>query len=73
LANLAPAYIHNAEIDPTRDDAREYAARLILAGNDVWHREARGMLHGFLRARFTGAQARKEYEACIEFIRSRTR
>ncbi|MGE3861243.1 MAG: alpha/beta hydrolase [Burkholderiaceae bacterium] len=73
LSGVAPALIHNAEIDPTRDDARAYGAKLILTGVEVWHREAKGMLHGFLRARFDGPAVRKEYEYIIDFIRSRIR
>ena len=71
LSRLPPAFVHSAEIDPIRDDGRAYAARLLLAGNDVCYREAKGMLHGFLRARFTGAAAKREYDAVISFIRNR--
>ncbi|MGE3861239.1 MAG: alpha/beta hydrolase [Burkholderiaceae bacterium] len=71
LSGLPPGWVHCAQIDPTRDDGRAYAARLMLAGNDVVYREARGMLNGFLRARFTGAGARSEYEAICAFIRDR--
>jgi len=71
LRGLPPAWVHAAEIDPTRDDARAYAARLARVGNDVVYREARGMLNGFLRARFTGAAARREYEAVCGFLRAR--
>ncbi len=51
-----------------RDDGRVYAAQLALAGVDVTYREARGMLHGFMRARFTGAAARAEYDAICRFL-----
>lgn len=70
LTNLPPALIHSAELDPIRDDGRAYAARLTLAGNHVIYREARGMLHGFMRARFTGQTARAEFESICSFLRS---
>ncbi|PWS35928.1 hypothetical protein DFH01_20420 [Falsiroseomonas bella] len=71
FADLPPAFVHSAELDPVRDDGRFYAAKLALAGVDVTYREARGMLHGFMRARFTGSAARAEYDAICEFLRQR--
>ena len=68
-AGLPPALVHSAEMDPIRDDGRAYAAKLALAGNWVTYREARGMVHGFLRARFTGATARAEFEVACAFLR----
>jgi acetyl esterase len=73
LSNLAAAHIHAAEIDPLRDDGRAFAAKLALAGNDVRYREAKGMLHGFMRARFVSEAARAEYEEICAFIRHRIR
>jgi acetyl esterase len=71
LSCLPPAWIHPAEIDPIRDDARVYASRLALAGTEVHYREAKNMIHGFMRARFTGSAARAEYEAICGFLRER--
>ncbi|MWB78670.1 alpha/beta hydrolase fold domain-containing protein [Pseudooceanicola sp. 216_PA32_1] len=68
LSNLPPTLVHTAELDPIRDAGRAYAAKLILAGNDVTYREARGMIHGFMRARFTGAQAAAEYQMICDFL-----
>ncbi len=42
---------------PGCGDERAYAAQLALAGIWVTYREARGMVHGFLRGRFSGARA----------------
>ncbi len=69
-SNLPPAWIHSAEIDPIRDDGREFAARMALAGGNVCFREAKGMLHGFLRARFGSPAAAREFEAICQFVRS---
>jgi acetyl esterase len=69
FSNLPPAWVHSAEIDPIRDDGRVYASKLALAGNDVTYREARGMIHGFLRARFTGDAARAEFDAICGFLK----
>ena len=71
FSGLPPAFVHAAQYDPVRDDSRVYAAKLALAGVDVTYREARGMIHGFMRARFKGAGARAEYEAICAFLRER--
>lgn len=73
LANLPPALVHSAEIDPIRDDGRAYAAKLILAGNRVTYREAKGMMHGFMRARFFGPDAKAEFDYICDFMRASLR
>ncbi|MEE2980375.1 MAG: alpha/beta hydrolase [Pseudomonadota bacterium] len=67
-SGLPPAWVHSAEIDPIRDDGRVYAGKLAGAGNWVTYREARGMIHGFMRARFTGDAARAEFDAICGFL-----
>ena len=69
-SSLPPAWVHTAELDPIRDDGRVYASKLALAGNWVTYREARGMIHGFMRARFKGAAARAEFDAICDFLRT---
>lgn len=69
LSGLPPHWVHSAESDPIRDDGREYAARLAQAGITVTYREAKGMVHGFMRARFDGAAARAEYDLICKFLR----
>jgi acetyl esterase len=68
-SNLPPAWVHSAEIDPIRDDGRVLASKLALAGNNVTYREGRGMIHGFMRARFTGATAKAEFDAICRFLK----
>jgi acetyl esterase len=68
---LPPAYVVSAELDPVRDDGRIYAAHLARAGVDVTYHEARAMIHGFMRARFTGAAAKAEYDRICAFLRAR--
>ena len=68
LSDLPPFWVHSAEIDPIRDDGRCFAAKLAMAGNHVTYREARGMIHGFMRARFKGAAARHEYDLICRFL-----
>ena len=71
LSDLPPAHVHYAEIDPLADDARSYAERLAAAGNEVQLRCARRMIHGYLRARFSGAAAAAEFARPCRFLRER--
>ncbi|ODP38339.1 alpha/beta hydrolase [Sphingomonas turrisvirgatae] len=51
LANLPPAVIVTASLDPIRDQGRAYAGALIAAGVPVVFREAQGNIHGFITLR----------------------
>ncbi len=68
LSGLPPFWVHSAQIDPIRDDGREFAAKLAQAGVNVTYREAKGMTHGFMRARFYGEAARHEYDLICRFL-----
>jgi acetyl esterase len=46
LAGLPPAYIASAEFDPNRDEAIEYAQRLLRAGVSVDLHQWPGTFHG---------------------------
>lgn len=68
LAGLPPAFITGAYFDPLRDDARAYAARLILAGVPVEYREEKQMIHAWLRARFMSEGAKAGFAALCDAI-----
>jgi acetyl esterase len=69
LRGMPPAHVHFAEIDCLADDSRRYAERLAAAGNRVVLRSADRMIHGYLRARFTGPDAAAEFAAPCAFLR----
>jgi acetyl esterase len=71
LARLPPTLVHTAEIDPIRDDGRAFASRLALAGTETLFREAKGMIHGFMRARFHGPAAKAEFDFICAFLRDK--
>lgn len=68
LSGLPPFWVHTAGCDPIRDDGRVFAGRLAEAGVNVTYREAKGMVHGFMRARFKGDAARAEYDLICRFL-----
>lgn len=69
LTRLPPAYVLTAEFDPLRDDGEIYAGKLEAAGVRTVYRCARGMIHGFLRARCHGEGAAAEFRAMTDFLR----
>ena len=71
LSCLPPALVHVAEIDPLADDGRRYAKRLQEAEVEAELRIAKGMIHGFLRARMIGPDTAAEFEAGCRFMAKR--
>lgn len=69
LQDLPPAFVHYAEIDPLSDDGPRYAERLVAAGVPTTLRCAEGMIHGFIRARFSGTTAANEFLLPCMFLR----
>lgn len=73
LQGLAPAYVAVGDHDPLHDEAVEYAAMLREAGVPTELRVGRGLIHGFLRARFVSPGAQAEFEALAGAITSALR
>ena len=69
LKGVAPAFVHYAEYDPLADDSIEYVRRLSAAGVPATLRCAKNMIHGFLRARFSGSTAENEFALPCMFLR----
>ena len=69
LGGLPAAHIITAEYDPLRDDGRNYAARLQLAGTSVVIRNAERLTHGFFRALSSSEDVKKMANFACEALR----
>lgn len=69
LSGLPSTCVHVAEIDPLFDDGRLYAERLKAQGISTEFRCAKGMIHGFLRARLLGPDSGAEFSKISDFLR----
>jgi len=67
---LPPAYILAAALDPLRDEAHAYAARLAASGVETKFGEWSGTIHGFLRAQETSAASRAALDDVATFLRA---
>jgi acetyl esterase len=69
LAGLPPAFVSTAEFDPLLDEGAEYADRLRQAGVDCIYREAKSLMHGFMRVRGISKLAEIEFQAVCDALR----
>ena len=76
FAGLPPAAILAAEADPLLSDAEAYAAALAAAGVSAQLEVAKGVVHGFLRARHDSPESARAFawlcEAAGRLLRSST-
>ena len=70
FVGLPPALVVSADIDPLRDDARDYAEKLRAAGVRAEWRNEPELVHGYLRARHTSRRAAQSFAAIASAIRA---
>jgi acetyl esterase len=68
-ANLPPAFMVAACLDPLHDDCADYAAELKAAGIEAEVRDEPLLIHAFLRARHMSEPAKQSFAAVIAAIR----
>ena len=69
LSDLPPAYISTAEYDPLKGEGTDYAASLKAAGNEVFVKDYKGVIHGFLNmAKITTRQTFAMHEDIKQFL-----
>lgn len=65
FTGLPPTIIFTAQCDPLCDDGKDYEAAILSAnGKVVWFNEV-GLVHGYLRARYTVKRARESFDRII--------
>lgn len=69
FSDLPPSFVVTADVDPLRDDGRDYVAALNQAGGEaVWRNEPQ-LVHGFLRARLMSQRAGASVQAIIAAVK----
>lgn len=68
FTGLPPTLAISAECDPLADDARHYAARITAAGGFAHWSNAKGLVHGYLRARSTVPRAAQSFSLIVDTI-----
>lgn len=71
LKSVSPAYVLSAEMDPTRDDAEDFAQRILAAGGEVKLDRAKGMVHGFLSFLGSVDEAKQSVDRVAQWLRPR--
>lgn len=67
-AGLPPTVVVTAECDPLSDDGRDYRDRIEAVGGRAFWVNETGLVHGYLRARHSVAQARESFTRIVEAI-----
>jgi acetyl esterase len=68
FSGLPPAFAVTADIDPLRDDGRNYVDRLRAAGVPAEYRNEPQLVHGYLRARNSSRRAAASFAAICEAV-----
>lgn len=66
--NMPPALVITAQVDPLRDEGKEYAIKMKSAGIEVVYREYEGMIHAFMNFYPILDEAREAFNDVDEFI-----
>lgn len=72
LADLPPAYISTAEYDPLKGEGADYTDRLKEAGNEVFYKEYKGVIHAFLNLPKITVKASREMMQDIQQFLQKT-
>ncbi len=67
---LPPAVVHAAGLDPLRDQARAFAAKLVQAGVSTTYLEAQGTVHGFAMLRGALPSAKSDLGASLDAVKA---
>lgn len=65
---LPPTVVISAECDPLSDDGRHYCDHINNTGGQAFWIEEAGLVHGYLRARYTVARAADSFDTMLDWI-----
>ena len=68
FSGLPPAFVVTADVDPLRDDGRDYVAALQKAGGWAQWRNEPQLVHGYLRARHESRRAAASFAAIVRAV-----
>lgn len=68
-ANMPPAVVCTAGLDPLRDSGRNYAAHLIQQGTEVAYLEFPGIIHGFTMLRKAIPSGQRDLERFLDAVK----
>lgn len=68
LANLPPAFVLTCSLDPLKDEGEAYANRLTEAGNQVYFKEYKNLIHGCINMPRIMPRALRIWEDVRAFI-----
>ncbi len=70
FSDLPPTIVFSAECDPLSDDGKAYCERIVAAGGQAYWVKEQGLVHGYLRARYSVGRARESFSRIVFAIRS---
>lgn len=68
FSGLPPAFVVTADIDPLRDDGRDYVEAIRRAGGIAAYRNEPELVHGYLRARAMSRRAADSFSAICRAV-----
>ncbi|MBK9328879.1 MAG: alpha/beta hydrolase [Sphingobacteriales bacterium] len=68
FGKLPPCFVLTAEYDPLKDEGFSYSQKLKEAGNAVWYKDYKALVHGFMNMPFLSSEAMRAYQDIQAFI-----
>lgn len=67
--DLPPCFVLTAEYDPLKDEGFMYSQKMKEAGNTVWYKDYKALVHGFMNMPFLSSEAMRAYQDVQAFIK----
>ena len=70
FSGMPKTVLLNAELDPLATEGKKLAKKLIDDGVPIFHKEAKSLIHGFIRCRDQSPKGKKIFKEMINLLRS---